>query len=185
MTKEEKLFIEQLEVGFKNLQAEESEKADYRMQNYYNCVDDYSWGGLSDQASNERLNKARRRVDLYKEQISNGGYLYYTIYATCLYDLDGNFITDNVVNTKFGQAFLFNGTFVSVAKKMETYNKKGYTVKNRVRDYKLKFSGRFTKSGNLIYDEIHITKEEIKDFDVFATKNYIDWLIENDFKNNI
>lgn len=184
MTKEEKIFIENLENGLKNLQAEESEKSEYRMQNYFNCVDDYSWGGLSDQASNQRLNQARYRIDLYKEQISSGGYLLRTSSNTCLYDLDGNFITDNIINTKYGQAFLFNGTFVSVAKKIETYNKKGYTVKNRVRNYKAKFSGRFTKSGNLIYDEIHITKEEEKDFDVFGTKSYIDWLIENNFTNN-
>ena len=33
------------------------ENSDYRMQNYFNCLDDYSWGGLSDKAANESYSK--------------------------------------------------------------------------------------------------------------------------------
>ena len=94
-------------------------------------------------------------------------------------DLENNFITDNVVNTKYGNAFLFNNQFISVAKKMETYFKKGYTVKNRVRTYKMQFSGKFSKKGNPVYLSIEVVNEVMQEFNEFGSKSYLDWIFEN------
>ena len=179
MTTEQKQFIENLKIGYANLQAEESEKSEYRMQNYFNCVDDYSWGGISDTVSRERLRTAERRIEIYLEQFNGDGFLYKTNVNTCLFDLENNFITDNVVNTKYGNAFLFNNQFISVAKKMETYFKKGYTVKNRVRTYKMQFSGKFSKKGNPVYLSIEVVNEVMQEFNEFGSKSYLDWIFEN------
>lgn len=114
--------------------------ADYRMMNYYNCVDDYSWGGLCDQAANEAYGKRLRLHNNLVTQMRDGAFVD-DIEISVLVDMDGNIVSDKIVNGKFGECWIIkngaNVQFVSVAKKQATYNKKGYKVATIV--YKVEF----------------------------------------------
>jgi len=67
---------------------------------------------------------------------------------------------DQIVSTRFGRAFVNNGEFVSVSKKINTYIKKGFDV------YKLVVTFDYTESNRTI-DTLSITSEveEISSFD--------------------
>lgn len=114
--------------------------ADYRMQNYYNCVDDYSWGGLCDQAANESYRKRFRLHNDLVIQMRDGAFVD-DIEISVLADMDGNIVSDKIVNGRFGECWIIknggNVEFVGVAKKQATYNKKGYKVMTIV--YKVEF----------------------------------------------
>jgi hypothetical protein len=114
--------------------------ADYRMQNYYNCVDDYSWGGLCDQAANESYGKRFRLHNDLVIQMRDGAFVD-DIEISVLADMDGNIVSDKIVNGRFGECWIIknggNVEFVGVAKKQATYNKKGYKVMTIV--YKVEF----------------------------------------------
>ena len=105
--------------------------SDYRMQNYFNCIDDYSWGGLCDQAADQAYSKRFRLYNFLKIQMRDGAYVE-DVEISVLVDMHGNIVSDKIVNGKFGQCWIIkNGdsvNFVGVAKKQSTYNKKGYKV---------------------------------------------------------
>jgi hypothetical protein len=129
--------------GYEKANEEMQKNADYRMQNYYNCVDDYSWGGLCDQAANELYRERKNLKDNLETQFKEGAFVE-TIETSILCDMDGNVISDRIVNGKFGECWIIkNGSavsFVSVAKKQSTYNKKGYkamTIWTKVEYYYL------------------------------------------------
>ena len=67
---------------------------------------------------------------------------------------------DKIVNTRFGRAFVNNGEFVSVSKKINTYIKKGFDV------YKLVVTFEYTESNRTIVT-LSVTSEveEISSFD--------------------
>jgi hypothetical protein len=136
---------------------------DQRMENYYNCLDDYSFGGICDQASSAAIRKEENRADMLIAQIENDGFITDERRSLCLFDLEGNFITDNVIRTKYGRAFLFDGKFVSLAKRAATYEKKGFKCKTRVREFKFVFTGKFSKKGNPIHKNIEVISERYED----------------------
>jgi hypothetical protein len=137
---------------------------DDRWRRYYECQDDSLVGGISWQVTSHTISQIQRKYHLWQEQEDNGGLLNEVITQTCLMDLEGNLLSDRIVSTKYGQAFLIsrNGgvEWVSVAKKKDTYLKKGFTLQNRVRVYSMSFSGRFTQKGNPVYSGIQIQSEE-------------------------
>lgn len=149
-----------------------------RMENYYNCLDDYSFGGICDKASSEAISREERRAAMLIEQVENDGFIEQETESLCLFDLDGAFITDNVISTKYGLAFLFDGTFVSVAKRQATYNKKGFEAKTRLRKYKAVFTGKFSQKGNPIFSEVELVSETFEDrIDIYrAGTRYIDFI---------
>lgn len=121
--------------NFKSWFEEENEQmrknADYRMQNYFDCVDDYSWGGLCDKAASDAYGK---RLSLYNNlatQMREGAFVD-DVEISVLVDFDGNILSDKIVNGKFGECWVINNgqgvKFVGVAKKQSTYAKKGYKV---------------------------------------------------------
>ncbi len=111
--------------------AQMRKNSDYRMQNYFNCVDDYSWGGICDKAADEAYRKRLRIYNFLLTQMHDGAYVE-DVEISVLTDMNGNIISDKIVNGKFGQCWIIkNGdsvNFVGVAKKLSTYNKKGYKV---------------------------------------------------------
>ena len=104
------------------------------------------------------------KYDLFIEQLKNGGRLNQTSEYLCLYDLEGNFVTDVVVKGKFGKCFLIGSgddvKFIGISKRQATYNKKWYKAVIRKRDFSFTFSGAETKSGNhFIFNDIKLENE--------------------------
>ena len=137
-----------------------------RMRRYLDCQDDSIIGGISDQVTQETMRTINRKFDLFIEQVKNGGRLNQSTEYLCLYDLEGNLVTDVVVKGKFGQCFMIgsgdNVKFISIAKRQATYNKKGYKAVIRKRDFSFTFSGAETKSGNhFIFNDIKLENETL------------------------
>lgn len=160
-----------------------------RMQRYFDCQDDTIFGGISWEVTSSKINQIRSKYELLEEQINNGGFLTHESFQSCLFDLDGNFVTDRIVNTKYGCAFVFqqNGEpkFVSLAKKKSTLEKKGFQVKTKVRKFKMVFTGLFTKSGNKVYKDITLTSETFLEsgntIEYKTGGSWIEWCYENNF----
>jgi hypothetical protein len=118
-------------INCKEADKRQQENWNYRMENYFNCVDDYSWGGLCDKAANEAAMKRDALKHNLKVQLEKGVFNE-IIKLSILCDLDGNIVSDKIVNGKFGQCWIIKNetsvSFIGVAKKQSTYNKKGYKV---------------------------------------------------------
>ncbi len=111
------------------------EATDRRMENYYNCVDDYSWGGICDHASAQGKSERRLVRSCMNEILATGNPLKGSHDHYFLERLDGSFATDHCVKTRFGQAWRIKGeagyescTWVSVSKTKKTYEKKGFRL---------------------------------------------------------
>jgi hypothetical protein len=151
-----------------------------RVKRYFDCQDDTIIGGISDQVTTETINTINRKYDLLIEQELNGGFLKSEVNKLCLFDLDGNFLTDNIVTTKFGSAFCFNGAFVSLSKKQETYNKKGYMTKLNTKTFKYVFNGKTTKNGKFIFENIElVSKFFIESTQPISGNDWVEYLYNN------
>lgn len=124
------------------------EAEEYRMNNYYNCVDDYSWGGPCSKAADENINKCRSRIRIYEEQMKSGSITdSETMEVLC--DMDGNIVSDKVIDGKYGMSWVLkSGGYVSVSKKEATYNKKGYKTMAVIYTYEYYLIGGETQKGN-------------------------------------
>lgn len=143
----------------------------YRMENYYNCVDDYSWGGICSQAANENISRNRNLINSLNEQMVNGSFIE-DEYIEVLCDLNGNIVSNKIINGKFGFSWVLNGGgFVSVSKKESTYEKKGYKVMMIHYRYEYYLTGGTTQKGQnscvsrLISSEIMAKDEELCSWD--------------------
>lgn len=116
-------------IGYEVAQKQMIENNEYRMMNYYNCVDDYSWGGLCDRAADEVSRERTTLKNNLEIQLKNGAFVE-TFETSVLCDMDFNIVSDRIVNGKFGECWILKNdnsvSFVGVAKKQSTYNKKGY-----------------------------------------------------------
>lgn len=147
----------------------------YRSDNYYNCVDDYSMGGICDQAAMDNIRQNEGAIKAMEEQIEKGTRRE-TVRRQVLCDLDGNILTDQIVNTKFGGAWIIrNGEekpkWVNITKRQATYEKKGFrvmTVSMRIESYRLPV---MAKNGLIVISRI--TKKEL----VPATLEEVDWSV--------
>jgi hypothetical protein len=150
-----------------------------RIIRYFDCQDDTILGGISDQVTSATINKINRKYDLMIEQELNGGFLSRTENTVCLYK-NGVMVSDKLCDGKFGKFFvLTDGTFISVAKKKATFDKKGVEVKVLVTEYKCKFNG-ITDKGFVIYSNIEVASVIERDFDFstdsFSNNNWIAYL---------
>jgi len=157
-----------------------------RMRRYFDCQDDTILGGISDQVTQETMRTINRKFDLFIEQVKNNGRLNQEVETLCLYDLEGNFVTDIVVKGKFGQCFIIkNGDsdvqFVSVAKRQATYNKKGFKAIIRKRNYSFTFNGSETKTGRFIFNDIKLENETLTEGIVEHpyNKTWVEYLYNN------
>lgn len=158
---------------------------DNRWERYMNCQDDSIIGGISDNVTSNTISTIKRKYDLFIEQFENGGFLTSQSNMLCLFDLDGNYITDNIVNGKFGECFCFtnNGEtkFVSLSKKESTYEKKGYKTAYRVRTFIYNFYGKKTSTGNWIFENIEISFEHFtnQNNENINKNSWINYLYQN------
>lgn len=175
--------IEMLETERKNALAPYYEIQEDRMKRYFDCQDDTIFGGISDQVTSATISKINRHFDIAIEQLKNNGFLIRTEKSICLMK-NGNIISDKICKGRFGYVFVLkDGTFVGVAKKKSTFDKKGYEVKIVETEYKCKFA-RISEKGHVIYKEIEEVKKTMVDFDfnndVFnVSYNWISYLKDN------
>ena len=153
-----------------------------RMRRYFDCQDDTILGGISDQVTRSTISEINRKYDLLIEQELNGGFLSRTENSVCLYR-NGVMVSDKLCNGKFGKFFvLTDGTFISVAKKKATFDKKGVEVKIIETNYKCNFKG-ITDKGYTIFDNIEVISVTERDFDFlkdnFYSNNWIGYLKNN------
>lgn len=106
----------------KSLQEEEHRRA----ERYYNCEDDYSWGGLCSRANMIAQNRVEISRDWAIQEVVLG-YIPLTTQCNILKDLNGNVVAKGTHEGKFGRFFVTDdGVFVSCRTKLSTYEKKGY-----------------------------------------------------------
>lgn len=108
-----------------------------RLQRYYDCVDDYSVGGICDQVADMVINRNRNAIALLTKQMERDEPFVEDFSRNILCDLNGKRVTSKIVQTKYGQTWIIgsgtdNPVFVSCAKKAETYAKKGYKVMTEI-----------------------------------------------------
>lgn len=158
--------VQSLIASFDRQDEEARKNTEYRMENYYNCVDDYSWGGRCDQAQNEARgyrNSARTQL---MNQLENGVFTE-DFEVNVLTDLEGNIVSERLVDGRFGQCWLIkkeNGAveFVGVAKKPATYEKKGYKVMTKVFKVEYYYTTKFIDFKGLVV-KARLLGEELKD----------------------
>lgn len=104
------------------------EDEDSRMQNYYDCIDDYSWGGLCTKANYIARDRERIKLEDRIEEIVRGGYLVRERKENALKSIEtGEIVARGTHQGKFGRFFATDdGKFVSCTKLVKTYEKKGY-----------------------------------------------------------
>lgn len=175
--------LEILEANRKQALAPYQEIQQDRMKRYFDCQDDTILGGISDQVTSETINKINRKYDLEVEKELNGGFLLRTENTVCLYK-NGVMVSDKLCHGKFGQFFvLTDGSFISVAKKKSTFDKKGVDVKVVVSCYKCDYSG-ISKNGYAMYSNIEVESTTVRDFDFskdrFSNNNWIGYLLKSD-----
>lgn len=146
--------IEQTIASLEDTIKSRCEGIDYRAQNYYNCVDDYSSGGICDKAAYETISSCRGAIELLKKQAERGKPFVDEFTVDVLTDMHGNVVSERIVNGKFGACWIIGSgdsvSFISTAKKMTTYNKKGYKVMQRVFTLEYYYTNRLNKNGDLI-----------------------------------
>jgi hypothetical protein len=156
-----------------------------RMRRYFDCQDDTILGGISDQVTSETMSNINRKFDLLIQQVKNGGRLSSSTEYLCLYDLNDNFITDVVVDGRYGKCFLIGSgddvKFISIAKRQSTYNKKGYKSIIRKRNFSYTFNGAETKSGKYIFKDIILENETLTEGIIESpyNKNWVEYLFNN------
>jgi len=169
-----KSILDAYESVMKRLQEQEQS----RMDNYYNCVDDYSWGSpwhREATALAEREAKIKRDLNL---ELLDNGYNEIETYMPVLMNFDGEICAEGTMYGQYGSFFkLFSGGFVSLAKKQATFEKKGFRMYSRKRVYKGVFTGKLSKNGNAIFDNLELISEDYElSLDNYETNSFVDWL---------
>lgn len=153
--------------GFESADKSASEATAYRMQNYFDCVDDYSWGGPCDQAQAQGRSLRQRCKARLLSQIENGGAFIDTFCTAVLCDLQGNILSEKIVDGRYGPCWIIgsdnNVSFVGVAKKAATYEKKGYRVMTRQMKVEYYFTGKII-NGSCITKGRVLSNDVINEF---------------------
>lgn len=131
-TKEER--IKEIKEAYQKKFADIDERRQYRMKNYYDGVDDYSFGGLCDKADNELEDKLRTERDILIEQVENDDKVIRTSFFHRLVSNTGE-VCDGARYGQYGAYFTIDGRFVGVPKKLCTLTKKGYKLYKVKRTY--------------------------------------------------
>jgi len=166
------------------LKIEHNKNTDYRMMNYYNCVDDYSWGGRCDQAQDFEMSRMRGMLHNVLEQEENGGFCKEIAYAYELQDMDGNVLSKRLVNGKFGLCFIIqhsenNVSFVGATKNQSTFAKKGFKIVTKIYEFKVIYTGTLnSKFANRSVELISLseTMQDKVDYNIGADTSL--WLFQ-------
>ena len=137
------------------------EQEDYRMQNYYDCVDDYSWGGPCTKANYIARDKAKVEMEERIESIVRGGFIIRTRKVNVLKDKEtGETVAEGLRSGEYGPYFTVrNGEevkYVSFAKRVSTFEKKGYLPYVRSITEKLRPNGWWSQSGDRRYETLEV-----------------------------
>lgn len=163
--------------AYKQTMDELQQRNDERMQRYFDCQDDYSWGSPYHQAADSLTrNQAIQKRDLSLEMLDYG---FCTVKSLCsvLINEAGEICAEGPFYGKFGWCFrLLDGGFVSVPKKAATLAAKGYTMHTREIVYKGKFANRFAKDAQPIFDGLTVISETLTPSLQPHKRNFIDWL---------
>lgn len=174
---EKELKIQEINHTFEQRQKEINERREYRMKNYYDCIDDYSWGGICDQADNELEDKYRMERDILIEQVNGNGKVKRT---SSFYRLVSNSdFCDGASEGQYGQYFKIDGCFIGVPKKLATLKKKGFSLIFIERTYECSFK-TINKYGVVWKDIVLLNekKTEVQDNTMpewIGRKPYIDY----------
>jgi hypothetical protein len=160
-----------------------------RMENYFNCVDDYSWGGLCDQASADERRREENLVNLLANQVDNNGVAIKEFVRFGIKNGKGEVVDFEAKDGKYGKFFVDGDTFVGVAKKLSTYQKKGYELVKIKFTVKSVVENKISKKGNPIQEVVECTAEvlpiegnSIKDEVVYSGIPYPLWLARENKK---
>ena len=161
LTTEQIERINAIEESFKRQMESINERRAYRAQNYYDCVDDYSWGGLCDKADNEEENRLVISKQIAIEEVKNGGY---HVVNTCYYQLrdnEGN-VAIGARSGQWGEYFTINGKYVGVPKRVATLEKKGYILEKVSHTYHCVYKGWSSNREYILYKSIERVSEQIE-----------------------
>lgn len=129
------------------------ENADRMKRAYVDCMDDSIVCGISDNLCKSRMSLIRETAKDYIEQVENG-HLTYTFERVFLYDLEGNLVSEKIVNGAYGHCWIIgdgdNVKFVGCPKRESTLTKKGYASKTHKVTYKAVWNGDTKKYGTYI-----------------------------------
>ena len=179
LTAEQQAKIKSINEVFESRVKSIDERRQYRMDNYYNCIDDYSFGGICDKADNELEDRYRMERDILIEQVQNGGYYVRSSSFYRLRDNEGH-IAEGANCGQYGCYFNINGKFVGVPKRVATLEKKGYILELVARKYKCVFK-KFSSRGNIINEAMECVEENITQItqetmpDYIGKMSYIDY----------
>jgi len=79
----------------------------YQMKNYYDCVDDYSWGGPCTRAAEQSLERSGYARDLKLQELDLG-YIPIEENIFALFDLDGNIVSTTIGYGQYGRYWRLN-----------------------------------------------------------------------------
>jgi hypothetical protein len=163
------------------------EANDYRWKNYYDCVDDYSVCGIMDKAEHAMETRLLRENAILIEQLLRGGYFIHKTTCLQLREIETGSVFAGANLGRYGYYFTTKeGKFVSLSKKISTFNKKGYQPEVRTRLYKCVFS-HISDKGNTVCKNIELIDENIEvinDNEVLTKTNLFTDFIDYCFDNN-
>jgi hypothetical protein len=130
LTQEQKQRIARIDEAYEAEIASLQQDEDGRMERYYNCEDDYSWGGLCSKANDIAMDRAKAARDRAIEVTINGGWYIEHKAFNILKDIkSGETLNARIVSGRFGRCWMIgDGTFVSIPRKQDTLIKKGYCM---------------------------------------------------------
>lgn len=188
MNKDKEELIKKVQDVFDKRVAEINARREYRMRNYYECVDDYSFGGICDKADNELEDIYRIERDILIEQINNDGHYYHKSSFYRLRNTNNGNVANGAFCGQYGLFFAIDGKYISLPKKVATLAKKGYILECIERTYKCVFK-KISDKGNVINAQMEcvdekctiVTQETMPEY--VGRLPYYDWQYEEFFNN--
>jgi hypothetical protein len=187
LTDEQKEKIIGINKSYEEMKKRHQEANDYRWKNYYDCVDDYSVCGIMDKAEHAMETRLLRENAILIEQLLRGGYFIHKTTCLQLREIETGSVFAGANLGRYGYYFTTKeGKFVSLSKKISTFNKKGYQPEVRTRLYKCVFS-HISDKGNTVCKNIELIDENIEvinDNEVLTKTNLFTDFIDYCFDNN-
>lgn len=126
LTPEQVSKISIARMAYESRIAQLREEEERRAERYYDCVDDYSYGGICSELNARQRREAEATFNRRVEFIVNG-FVRKERRENVLKDLAGNIVARGTRDGQYGRYFKTeDGQFVSCSKKVATYEKKGY-----------------------------------------------------------
>lgn len=115
------------------------EEEERRMERYYDCQDDYGWGGVCSMVTEGKIRELEYGRDRMIESVIRGGFCIDETKFSRLLTIDGKPVMGaRLVMGKYGWCWIVGDDekFIGVPKRLKTLNDKGYTMELEHRIYK-------------------------------------------------